>query len=75
MNTNKQHTCLFSPANCTVSQHKLASILDHSTIPSKLDHLHADMCGQGIGVLEIINIVMFNNFFDKAKNIVSYKND
>ena len=43
-----------------VSQHKLASKLSQSTFTSKLGHRHANMCGQGIGALEMRNIAMIN---------------
>ena len=47
----------------TVSEHKLASMLSQSTNTSKLGHHQAHMYGQGIGLLELRNIVMFNLFY------------
>ena len=68
-NVRKNYTELFPPAHLRVSQHKLASILGHSTITSKLGHRHADICGQGIGALEMRNIIMFNKFLGQNKKV------
>ena len=68
----KKYKWLFPPTHLTVFQHKLSSILGQSTITSILGHSHADMCGQGIGALEMRNIAMFNYFFDKTPNFVIF---
>ena len=63
---------IFTSTSNSLLQHKLASMLGQSTIISKLGHRQTDICGQGIGALEIKTSLCSINVFDKTQNVVLF---